>query len=231
MRYIGYFSWLLLITKAYQTLHCILTILSGDSWSNIGFNLTDVQPSSSSPFGNPIGNYTAADVATNGARWPVYLTSTYNTSLLETYCLARTGGVIDSSITPHGSDFVRQVNTDFLPTYGNASSGNWSAGSTLFLAFFGVNDVNLVLPMANSTQNQTLDKIFASYKNTLERVRLILDPSNHLNHCAFAYHNILLALPSRRSQLCAAERAAHGSCSERSCWPWTNYIQRKSFLR
>jgi len=82
--------------------------------------------------------------------------------------------VVDSSITPHGSDLVHQVNTEFLPTYGNASSGKWSAGSTLFIAFFGVNDVNLVLPMANSTQNQTLDKIFASYEKSVEQVRLVL---------------------------------------------------------
>lgn len=103
----------------------------------------------------------------------MYLTTTYNASVLETYCLAQTGSVIDSSITPHGSDFVRQVNTVFIPTYGNASSGNWSEGSTLFIAFFGVNDVNLVLPMANSTQNQTLNKIFASYENTVEQVCLL----------------------------------------------------------
>ena len=82
--------------------------------------------------------------------------------------------MVDSSITPHGSDLVHQVNTEFLPTYGNASSGKWSAASTLFIAFFGVNDVNLVLPMANSTQNQTLDKIFASYEKSVEQVRLVL---------------------------------------------------------
>ncbi len=185
-----------LYTNAVRISYWILTFLSGDSWSNIGFNWTNVQPSPLSPFGNPIGNYTAADVVANGARWPVYLTTTYNASVLETYCLAQTGSVIDSSITPHGSDFVHQVNTVFIPTYGNASSGNWSAGSTLFIAFFGVNDVNLVLPMANSTQYQTLNKIFASYENTVEQVCLPSEQSYRLHCCTIAHYVSSQALPS-----------------------------------
>lgn len=63
---------------------------------------------------------------------------------------------------------MHQVSDDFLPTYGNASSGNWSAGTTLFIAFFGVNDVNLVLPIKNSSAY--LDKIFVSYGESIEKV-------------------------------------------------------------
>ena len=67
---------------------------------------------------------------------------------------------------------MHQISTDFLPTYGNASSGNWSAGTTLFIAFFGVNDVNLVLPLKNSSK--VLDGIFLSYEASIEKVCPIL---------------------------------------------------------
>ena len=128
--------------------------------------MTGIQPSPFDPLGNP--NYTAAYVIANGARWPVQLAITFNESLLEAYGLAQVGGVIDSSITPHGSDLVHQISESFLPTYGNSTSGNWSASSTLFITFFGVNDVNLVLPYQNSSTY--LDKIFTSYGNSIEKV-------------------------------------------------------------
>jgi len=41
---------------------------------------------------------------------------------------------------------------------------------------------------------------------------------------------MLPALPSRRSQLCAAERAAHGPCSERNRWSETSCIKCKSLI-
>ena len=144
---------------------------SGDSWSNIDFNWLSTQPTLSNPLGNP--NYTVSDVAANGARWPVYLTITSNASRLLTYDLAQTGGVIDNSITPHVNDFVNQITKGFLPTYGNASSGNWTAGTTLFISFFGVNDVNLVLPMKNTSAY--FDRMFVSYQQSIEKVCFRLD--------------------------------------------------------
>ena len=179
---------------------------SGDSWSNTGFNWSSTQPSTSSPLGNP--TYTAQDVDAKGARWPVYLTTTFNSSLLETYCLAQTGGVIDSSITPHGNDFVHQISTNFLPTYGSASSGNWTASSTLFIAFFGVNDVNLVMPFQNSSAY--LDKIFASYSNSIEQVSVTMSNDEELE--IFADVIVFAALWGWRTKYTLNERTANGSC-------------------
>ena len=160
---------------------------SGDSWSDTDFNPNGAQPSPSDPLGNP--NYTPASVLAYGARWPVYLTITYNASLLETYCLAQSGAVVDSSITPHGGDFVHQVIT-FLSTYGDSNSGNWSAESTLFVAFFGVNDVNVVLPYKNSSAY--LDEIFESYESNVEKVGdLIWMEVMHVTEIVLTLHQAL----------------------------------------
>lgn len=45
--------------------------------------------------------------------------------------------------------------------------------------------------MANSTQVQNLDKIFASYKNTVEKVRLVSKPSDYSDRCGLAHYIIL----------------------------------------
>ena len=141
---------------------CWLTA-SGDSWSNTFFDWKGTQPSPDNPFGNPVFN--KSNLLNNEARWPIFLTIVHNASLLETYGLAQAGGVIDSNLTPHGWDFKSEISDEFLATYGNSSSGNWSADSTLFISFFGVNDVNLVLPMED--HDAMLNKIFASYGDSL----------------------------------------------------------------
>ena len=92
---------------------------------------------------------------------------------METYGLAQSGAVVDNNLTPHGSDLWSEITGEFIDIYGNSTSGNWSAETTLFITFFGVNDVNLVLPMKN--QDSMLDKIFGSYGNGLTEVRWIKD--------------------------------------------------------
>ena len=172
--------------------------------------------------GNP--NYTAASVAANGARWPVHLTITYNASILQTYCLAQVGAVIDNNTTPHGSDLIHQISNGFLPNYGNSNSGKWSPGSSLFITFFGVNDVNLVLPYTNSSAY--LDRIFTSYGNSIEQVSRSLPIGFVIK---LLTSSTFKALQSRRSQFSTYERAANGPCSESTTRSQATHIRCEYF--
>lgn len=148
-----------------------LIIPSGDSWSNTDFNWSGIQPSPSAPFGNPAGNYTPADVVEHGARWPVYLTTTYNASLLETYVLAQSGAVVNNTLTPHYGELTNQVEFGFIRNYGDANSGFWNPFSSLFILFFGVNDASLIFEMEESKRNYTLNEVIKNYNHNIERVR------------------------------------------------------------
>ena len=49
--------------------------------------------------------------------WPYYLTTSYNDSLLQTYCLAKSGSTVDHAILPHGNSFTEQMSDYWLPKY------------------------------------------------------------------------------------------------------------------
>lgn len=123
-------------------------------------------PSPSSPLGNPPYPGT---IATTGAKWPVYLTTQYNSSILETYVLARSGSTVNGTIIPHGSSLVDQVQQDFLPRWGERNETSWQPYTTLFVIEFGINDVNVALDMSESLTS-IFDEIFVSYAGLADQL-------------------------------------------------------------
>lgn len=114
---------------------------------------------------------------TDTAKWPLYLTTTYNDSSLETYNFAMNGATVDRAIVPHGSDFVHQYLT-FLETYWSTESGapSWNSSNTLFAAFFGINDINAALETSKKAERKKIVKIFKTYSTLLDKVSFIVLP-------------------------------------------------------
>lgn len=91
--------------------------------------------------------------------------------MVKLYNMAEAGATIDNSIVPSkvtNRSFAYQVDDMFAPIYGNQSNG-WNASNSLFVVFFGVNDVVLSFEKQNaSTYPQALT---ASYMESAEKVR------------------------------------------------------------
>jgi len=104
------------------------------------------------------------DLANNGAKWPVYLTTHSNCSSIKTYNLARSSSTVDRSIIPHGGDFYGQLHNDFLPRYGQLNARSWQPSTTLFVLYFGINDIGAAHDLDVMTP-ATFDAIFVSYSS------------------------------------------------------------------
>lgn len=119
-----------------------LRTFSGDSYTQTGFSSTGALPSTSNPMGNP--GY-PGNTDTGGPNWVVYVTETYNNSLVFTYNYAYGGATIDRNIvapyTASVQTLTDQVNT-FLNTVANKpASTPWTSSNTLFSVFIGINDI------------------------------------------------------------------------------------------
>ena len=123
----------------------------GDSYSTTGFQPNGTQPNFANPLGNPA---LPGQTFSNGRNWINFLTSTYNDSFIQTYNFARAGASLDSfgQQTPF-RPFDVQVNQFFLPNYAlnNTNLTRWKPDSTLFISFFGINDVNFFYKLPNAT--------------------------------------------------------------------------------
>ena len=108
----------------------------GDSYSATGFQLDGVQPSSSNPLGNT-DQYLHV--------WTRLICTAYGKNI-PTYNLAYAGATVNSSVivpySPRVIDFEGQVESEFVPNYAG-SKQTWNADSTLFIVWFGQNDVRL----------------------------------------------------------------------------------------
>lgn len=141
----------------------------GDSYTQTGFDVKGTQPSASNPFGNPpYPGWTSA----NGPNWVGFLTTTYNASALLTYNVAYGGATVDSAlVTPYAPTVLSlkdQVQSLFLPTYGNhPASAPWTSQSSLFAFFIGINDVGNSWWLNNAT---LYDAIFSTYAGLLDQV-------------------------------------------------------------
>lgn len=143
---------------------------SGDSWTDSGFNPAGSQPNDTFPLGNPFSNSSAPPyhAFTNGINWIEYLTFKYNASQIDTYNLAVSGSVVDSSVLGSpGFDLVRQISDRFVPNYINKKSTTWTGSNSLFSLFFGINDVNRSFEKKDSKIN---DADFSSYLKQLNEV-------------------------------------------------------------
>lgn len=106
----------------------------------------------------------------NGRNWIDFLTYTYNASFISTYNFAFGGAVVDGSVTPSGfRPMKQQVQQFFMPVYSSANGTNtqWESNNSLFLSFFGINDVTGTYKLSNKTVNAA---IFASYSSLVEQL-------------------------------------------------------------
>jgi phospholipase/lecithinase/hemolysin len=141
----------------------------GDSYTQTGFDPKAAQPSLSNPFGNPTyPGWTSS----NGPNWVGFLTATYNQSKILTYNLAYGGATVDSAlVTPYAPTVISvkdQVQTQYLPIYGShPQTAPWTAESSLFAFFIGINDVGNSWWLNNAT---LYDAIFSTYAGLLDQI-------------------------------------------------------------
>ncbi|KAF2642776.1 hypothetical protein P280DRAFT_395984 [Massarina eburnea CBS 473.64] len=141
----------------------------GDSYSQIGFDVTGTQPNTANPFGNPtFPGWTSS----NGPNWVGFLTSTYNTSFIKTYNVAYGGATVDSAlVAPYASTVLslkNQTQDQFVPTYGSHPTATpWTSADSLFAFFIGINDVGNSWWFDNATV--LYDQIFSVYDGLLEQ--------------------------------------------------------------
>jgi phospholipase/lecithinase/hemolysin len=141
----------------------------GDSYTQTGFDPNSTQPSAANPFGNPTyPGWTSS----NGPNWVGFLTTTYNQSKILTYNLAYGGATVDSAlVTPYAPTVISmkdQVQTQYLPIYGShPSTAPWTASSSLFAFFIGINDVGNSWWLNNAT---LYDTIFSEYAGLLNQI-------------------------------------------------------------
>jgi len=125
------------------------------------------QPSRENPLGNPAW---PGDTTIGSPDWSSYLTTQYNSSFIKLYNLAHAGGTIDDTIdpSPFGAlSFRQQVSQLYLPEYGNGKGG-WTAADSMFMVWFGVNDVMLLNAKVNASAY--IDALTESYVGQAEKV-------------------------------------------------------------
>jgi len=119
-----------------------LLFVSGDSYTQTGFDPLSTLPNSANPFGNPpYPGWTSA----SGANWVGYVTTAYNRSLLYTYNYAYGGATINATlVAPYQSTVLSlgdQVN-QFLTGAGKKPPATpWTSQNSLFSVWIGINDI------------------------------------------------------------------------------------------
>ncbi|KAL8687271.1 MAG: hypothetical protein Q9218_006510 [Villophora microphyllina] len=148
----------------------------GASYAGTGFNWLPPNPAPSPS--NPLGNSVRGGTSSNGPNFVTYLTTTFNASFIETYNFAFAGAKVSNTATsstpyaknPGGqNDMVAQVTNGFIPSYtseaGHEPYANWTADSTLFISFFGINDILAIYAKGDVS---TSIPIFQAYSQNLE---------------------------------------------------------------
>ncbi|KAL5118841.1 hypothetical protein ACEQ8H_003163 [Pleosporales sp. CAS-2024a] len=144
----------------------------GDSYTQTGFDPTATQPTASNPLGNPPW---PGWTSSNGPNWLGFLTATYNHSSILAYNLAYGGATLDAAlVAPYQASVISmkdQVQTQYLPLYAAAhatTNTSWTAESSLFALFIGINDVGNTWWLDNRTA--LYDAIFKEYAALLHDV-------------------------------------------------------------
>ncbi|KAI4115251.1 MAG: hypothetical protein LQ345_004112 [Seirophora villosa] len=153
----------------------------GASYAATGYNwLEEPAPSPQ----HPLGNSNRCKTSSNGPNFATYLTTTFNASKILTYNFAFPGASVDERATHpelpqtdkdgkkiSRNDLVGQIDGAFIPHYTpnqkEAPKTAWSGDASLFISFFGINDI-LSSYRAHSTA--TTDRIMASYAASLDRL-------------------------------------------------------------
>jgi len=116
-----------------------------------------------------------ADTTSGGTMWIEYVTETYNVSTVNLFNFAFGGAVTDESIIAQDGtgtqSFKDQVN-EFLTFYAdNTTLSDWNGNNSLFISFFGINDVGKSFFFTNSTPEETNALVIASYYQRLALLR------------------------------------------------------------
>ena len=126
------------------------------------------QPSPDLPLGNPA--YPGL-TSSNGPNYIDFLTTTYNDSFIETYNLGFGGATVDSDIVPCYDpavpDFRAQVNNEFFPYYVDEPTAGWNSGNSLFISFFGINDITNSYSAQNASVNGDILTVYAGLVDLL----------------------------------------------------------------
>lgn len=122
-------------------------VFFGDSYTSTRFLPQNAQPSRENPFGNPPfpGN-----VSHKRPLWSDYLVGTYNESFLTAVNLAWGGATVNDELIVPFIDVIeglnRQVKNNYLGKYAPMRNSSevfsWQSHDTLFVFWFGINDVN-----------------------------------------------------------------------------------------
>ena len=121
----------------------LLTVTSGDSYTDTGFDTNGAQPSAGNPLGNPAY---PSHTMSGGPNYIDFLTMKYNNSLVLSYNFAMSGATISDNIvaavSPDIHTFQQQVENYFKPKYSTPGGNNarWSANDAVFLIFIGINE-------------------------------------------------------------------------------------------
>ncbi|KAL8999166.1 MAG: hypothetical protein Q9169_001945 [Polycauliona sp. 2 TL-2023] len=145
----------------------------GASYANVGFFTGPTGlPDHAHPWGTSRGSNA------NGPNFIMYLTDTFNASNLLTYDFAFPGAQVSGIATggTAGNDLVTQVEGTFRSGYtpaGARAAGHpirtqWQGTSSLFLFFFGINDLQIVYRKPNYAL--LIDAIFQAYETQLSNL-------------------------------------------------------------
>lgn len=145
----------------------------GDSYSELGFNLSGTKPSPLNPLGNPA--YPGLTPEVGMQNWIDLVTVHANVTAL-TYDFAVGGASVDNSLT-EGSNakipaFVNQSAEflDVLAVVPRPEFANWSGEDSVFIVWFGRNDVYWTLVNGVAEPTAQLDEAQKSFLLILTRL-------------------------------------------------------------
>lgn len=115
-----------------------------------------------------------------------FLTMDYNTTTIRTYDFARGGSTVDRDILapvwPTASTFKDEVDQQFLPNYASKhETRSWSSSTTLFTAWFGINDILVSYHEQERTPNAQLIEGYSAALLSVSHQPLH-HPSHHVSH-------------------------------------------------
>ncbi|KAG7007884.1 hypothetical protein G7Y79_00008g025220 [Physcia stellaris] len=124
---------------------------SGDSYTDTGFNINGVQPSSVDALGNPEYGTAFSDTSggtfSGGPNYIDFLVANYNETLVLSYNFASGGATITDSIVKTGvpqiNTLQEQVEQLFRPKYSTQKDrpDGWTSDFSIFTILFGINDI------------------------------------------------------------------------------------------
>jgi phospholipase/lecithinase/hemolysin len=139
----------------------------GDSYSQTGFEVGSSKPSSANPLGNPAyPGYTTS----GGPNWIGYLVREYNASAVYSFNFAYGGATVNASLVkpyqPTVKSLIDQVKQFSDSIASKPSYAPWTAATSLFGIWMGVNDVGNSYGNANVTDLH--EKIMEDYFEQVE---------------------------------------------------------------